>query len=375
MARSPRSRFAATVAAAVAVLLATVLLGSQPAAAVGPQQQQLTGFADLVPGQDGAGVIVAVLDTGVDLDHPALAGRLEQGWDFVDSDDSADDPNGHGTHVAGIVAGEPDAGGGGLAQGTTIMPVRVLDEDGNGDLTIIAEGIRWAANHGATVINLSLGDSGRLDRIRKSGPVAAAIREVSDRAVVVVSAGNDSQFEQIFRADVPALVVVAVDDQGQPAPFTNVGDVRAVAAPGVDVVSAAPAEPSTLFPSGTAGSATLSGTSMAAPFVSAAAAVLLQAGATPDDVPGLIQSTAQPHTDRRAGAGLLDIAAAVNELSTATATPGHASPSHSPTPAAPGQDESEPQAASWQFHTLAVIGIVALLLISVVGAVLAIRRR
>lgn len=398
-ARRGGQRVAAAVVLA-SLMVATMLVGvCAPAGAVVEAQRSLTGFDGLSAEQDGSGVVVAVVDTGVDLDHPAFAGRLAPGWDVVDSDDRPDDPHGHGTHVAGVVTGFSGAGGGGLAPGATIMPVRVLDTDGYGSLADIAAGIEWAADHGATVINLSFGDTGRLDRIRKSGPVAAAIRKVSDRAVVVVAAGNDSQFEQIFRASVPALVVVAVDDAAGPAEFTNVGDPRAIAAPGVEVLSTAPVDPSTLFPGGTSGVAPLSGTSMAAPFVSAAAAVLLQAGAPPATVAELLRATAQPNGDPRTGAGVLDAAAAVaavpvsadagstpsplpTDSSAAPTVPVPTDPSSTPSPGladgslAPLVDsEQDPDNRGLSATTMTLLAIGLLALLTVLAAVYAARRR
>lgn len=398
-ARRGAERVGAAVVLSLLMVGAVLVTVGSPAAAVADVQRSLAGFDGLSAEQDGSGVVVAVVDTGVDLDHPAFAGRLVPGWDVVDSDDRPDDPHGHGTHVAGVVAGFSGAGGSGLAPGARIMPVRVLDADGYGSLADIGAGIEWAADHGATVINLSFGDTGRLDRIRKSGPVAAAIRKVSDRAVVVVAAGNDSQFEQIFRASVPALVVVAVDDAGRPAEFTNVGDPRAIAAPGVEVLSTVPVDPSTLFPDGTSGAAALSGTSMAAPFVSAAAAVLLQAGAPPATVAELLRDTAQPNGDARTGAGVLDAAAAVAAVPASPGTPATPSPSPADSPAAPtvpapADTSAEPSPSSTDgplaspdasgedpdnrglsATTMALLAVGLLALVTVLAAVYAARRR
>ncbi|GAA4369470.1 S8 family serine peptidase [Agromyces bauzanensis] len=273
----------------------------------------LAGFEGLADeGHDGAGVVVAIVDTGLDLEHPAFEGRVVDGWDFVDDDDVPQDGNGHGTHVAGTVAAAIDWGTPSGAPAAAIMPVRVLDDNGAGSPELVARGILWAADHGAQVINLSLGDSGALDRVRRSGPIGLALREAAATAVVVVAAGNDGQYEQVFRAGVPGLVVVAVDGFGEAAPFTNIGDDRAVAAPGVEILSTAPSYPTTLFPEGTDGSAVLSGTSMAAPFVAAVAALLVQAGLSPAEIRDAIPATAaNPAGDPRLGAGIVNARAAL----------------------------------------------------------------
>jgi thermitase len=105
--------------------------------------------------------IIAVIDTGVDLSHPDLAGKIVAGYDFANSDPVPQDDYGHGTHVAGIAAAIADNGEGvaGIAWGAHIMPIKVLDNSGYGYTSHIAAGIQWAADHGAQVINLSLGGS------------------------------------------------------------------------------------------------------------------------------------------------------------------------------------------------------------------------
>jgi subtilisin family serine protease len=364
---------------ATAAALSIAALGAAPASfAVAPSQLERAGFSPLPANVDGDGVTVAVVDSGLDLDHPSFAGRIVTGWDFVDGDDYPDDENGHGTHVAGIVAASAGGATPGAAPGASIMPVRVLDASGAGSSETIADGILWAADHGADVINLSVDDSGRFDRIRKNGPIAGAIRAVSNRAVVVVAAGNDSQFEELFRAGVPALVVVAVDDQGQPAPFTNVGDPRAVAAPGVEVLSTAPTGPTTLFPSGTDGTATLSGTSMAAPFVSAEAALLIQTGHDASQVAETILASAQPTTDPRTGAGIIDAAAAIEHAGSASA-PSAAPPTPvaiaSATPTLEASPGSATVADDGSSYLLAVIIILGVLVVAfIVAFIVALRR-
>ncbi|HKE99695.1 MAG TPA: S8 family serine peptidase [Actinomycetes bacterium] len=137
---------------------------------------------------------VLILPTGVNLSHPDLAGKLVPGRDLVDGDDAPDDPNGHGTRVAGIAAAATANGIGvaGAAPQARIMPVRVLAADGSGDEGTIAQGIRWAAAHGAGVINLSLGEEGFASRLRRNGALNGAIRQVTAQyvlAVAVIAAG------------------------------------------------------------------------------------------------------------------------------------------------------------------------------------------
>ena len=130
------------------------------------------------PGATGKGVTIAVVDTGIDYNHIEFKGRIGAGYDFVDGDSIAEDSNGHGTHVAGTIAAAKDGRGiTGIAHDATIMPVRVLDEDGAGYLSDVIRGVRWATNNGADVINLSLGGTGY------SQAMADAIRQ--DRKSVV----------------------------------------------------------------------------------------------------------------------------------------------------------------------------------------------
>ena len=111
--------------------------------------------------RQGLGTVVAVIDTGVDLNHREFTGRIVQGYDFVDNDLLADDGNGHGTHVAGTIAGAYDNFGvTGVAFNSEIMPIRVLGDDGSGYTSDIISGIRFAADNNADVINLSLGGGG-----------------------------------------------------------------------------------------------------------------------------------------------------------------------------------------------------------------------
>jgi type VII secretion-associated serine protease mycosin len=214
---------------------------------------------------DGSGVVVAVVDTGVDATHPDLAGRVLPGRDLVDpARDGRYDPNGHGTHVAGIIAAATDGSGvTGLASGVRILPVRVLDTTGYGDDDRVAAGILWAADQGAQVINLSLGGPDP-DPVLK-----AAVEHVTTRGVIVVAAaGNDGMRGNPYSypaAHEQTIAVAATQPGDTRAAFSTSAPYVDIAAPGQSVLST--------FPGGRF--ATLSGTSMAAPYVAAAAALLV----------------------------------------------------------------------------------------------------
>ncbi len=239
-------------------------------------------------GDSGSGETVAVVDTGVDLTHQGLAGRVVAGPDFTANLNGSvpvtGDPNGHGTHVAGIVADHDPLGGLGGAPNATILAVRVLDQSGSGTVASVADGIIWAATHGAAVINLSLGAVGCNTALQLAVQTAE-----NDGVVVVAAAGNDASPELFSpAADTPqgVIAVAATDDSGGLAPFSNDGPFVALAAPGDEVLStctwtlptAPPNQAPCLFGPGETASDSaygyLSGTSMATPYVSAAAALV-----------------------------------------------------------------------------------------------------
>lgn len=207
-------------------------------------------------------VKIAVVDTGADLNHPDLSGRLAKGYNVLAKNSHPDDDNGHGTHVAGIIAAVTNNGEGvaGITWFNPIMPVKVMNAEGIGGSLDVAEGIRWAADHGADVINLSLGN------YQSSLVLEDAIRYALDKDIVVVAAaGNDNTNQPSFPAALPGVIsVAAVDWKGKRAPFSNYGDHIDIAAPGVYI-------PST-FTDGQY--ASLTGTSMAAPHVSALAGLI-----------------------------------------------------------------------------------------------------
>jgi len=224
-------------------------------------QINLTTTLDTYQGQ---GTIIAVLDTGVDLGHPTLAARLLAGRDIVNDDALPDDEGnglgwGHGTHVTGILAK--------VAPQSTILPVRVLDSNGRGNTFTLAYAIEWAVNQGADVINLSLGTNA--DSLVLRDTIQKAIAQ---GVIVVAAAGNMNTDQPQYPASYPDVIAVtAVDANNQKAPFANYGAAWVdLAAPGVGIIS------TMVGPLGS-GYATWSGTSMAAPFVSGAAARTRQA--------------------------------------------------------------------------------------------------
>src|SRR5262245_43181092 len=236
-----------------------------------------------------ADVTVAVVDSGVDLTHPDLVGRLRtDGRDFADGDDDPSDENGHGTNVAGIIAATLDNGEGivGLAPGISILPVRVMNAKGAGSDRAIARGVRYAADQGANVINLSLGATLTIDADTVSAQVTSAIRYAQGKgALVVVAAGNDFlPLENAIVGDNPdVLVVAATDENDVKADFSNSGPWVGVTAPGVHILSTMPTYDVYLtsqIPRDERfdkGYDYMSGTSQATPFVSALAALLFSA--------------------------------------------------------------------------------------------------
>jgi hypothetical protein len=215
----------------------------------------------------GTGAVVAVVDSGVDGNHPDLSGQLtDAGADFVaGSGNGRVDPNGHGTHVAGIVAAVQGNGIGvaGLAPRARVMPVRVLDENGAGWMSDIARGVTYAVDNGADVVNLSLGGT-------SADPVLKTALEYarSSGVIAVAAVGNQRQAGSptSYPAAFPGVVGVASTDSGDASSsFSNRGSYVDVAAPGGSIRST--------YPGGTY--ATWSGTSMATPYVAALAALAI----------------------------------------------------------------------------------------------------
>lgn len=259
----------------------------------------------------GANVTVAVVDSGSGP-HPDLAQNLLPGrsiFGAVETQDGTDlDSGGHGTHVAGIIAAVANngIGGSGVAPNAKILPVQVLDQAGQGDARDVASGVRFAADNGAKVINLSLGGT------TESPSLTQAIQYATEKgSLVVAAAGNGGASD---RPKWPAsldltLAVTAVDPSNNATSFDQRGDYIDLAAPGTSIISTAKGD-----------YLSLSGTSMAAGFVAGAAALLFAADSriTNTQVRDILIRTAtdigEPGRDATFGYGLVNMVAALAEL-------------------------------------------------------------
>lgn len=183
----------------------------------------------------GTASSVAVLDTGVDHSHPELSGNLLPGYDFINDDNDPSDDHGHGTRMAGIAGAlwNNSEGIAGVAPGSPIIPVKVLDEDGIGPYSAIAEGITWATDQGARVISLSLAGSSPSQALQDAVSYALA-----NGAVCVASAGNDGSSSPVYPAATTGAVAVgAIDEFDNHAWFSNTGAWLSHSAPGVSVLT------------------------------------------------------------------------------------------------------------------------------------------
>ncbi len=232
-------------------------------------------------------VIIAVIDSGVDLDHPDLQANIVSGWDFVNDDSQPDDDFGHGTHVAGIAAAVGNNGQGiaGVSWGAKIMPLKILDRWGSGNTHDLSQAIYYAADHGAKIINLSLGarySSWPCDWLE----VEDALNYTVNRGVLVVAAaGNDGQYGiNCPGAYDQVMAVGSTTSSDTRSYFSNFGPRLDIVAPGSYIYST--------YPGGSYYS--LSGTSMATPHVAGLAALIWSfvPSFTDTEVREIIQSTA-----------------------------------------------------------------------------------
>lgn len=364
----------------------------------------------------GRGTTIAVIDSGVAVDHEDLAGQLVEGTACQDTggdpsrcQGAPDDDDGHGTHVAGVAAAATGNGVGiaGTAPDARIMPVKVLFRacatcQSTGEAEDVSAAVRWAADRGADVINLSLGST---TSAVFGARFADAVRYAwSKGSIPVVAAGNDAVLTADLD-DAPAIVVSATDrDDGAPAYSNGVGTAQwALSAPGGDgsdtpdscsqqgeprgVLSTywSPDDPEGAY-------ACLSGSSMAAPHVSGALAILRSAGLSPDVAVQRLLDTAvdlgDPGPDARFGAGRLDLAAAVAGIAPGgEAVPAAPQPADPPasvggTGSQPGADPDAERAGPQLFveddaagAPRALVALaVALIALSGAGSLLALRR-
>ncbi len=266
----------------------------------------------------GMGVTVAVVDTGVACfdKGPFTRGtdlggtHCEGGWNFVDNSAEAYDDQGHGTHVAGTIAQTTNNGVGtaGLAYCATLMPVKVLNKSGWGTVANVAEGIRYAADHGAQIINMSLGGP------IKSKVLEDAVNHAVSKGVIIVAAAGNSGKAVGYPAAYPGVIAVsATDSNDNIAWFSSRGPQIALAAPGVNVTQ------QTICDGGKNKCemfGTFNGTSMASPHVAGVAAMVVGMGVTdPAAVRSTLESTARPKDDAKLyGAGIVDAAAAAHHV-------------------------------------------------------------
>lgn len=325
-------------------------------------------------GLRGEGIVVAVLDTGVDRSHPDLSDNILQGWNFVENNDDTTDRDGHGTMVTGVIAAIAGnkVGIAGVASKAKILPVKVLTAQGGSCLSV-DRGIMWAADHGAKVISMSLGGSNS-QRCRRID-VQAITYALSRNIVLVAAAGNENTDEPVFPAAYSesyagVIAVTAIDQSSKKATFSNFGSYVNIAAPGVEIASTFPG----------AKYAAGSGTSFAAPFVSGVAALLLSKSPhlSPSQVRETLCRQATPIGGSKDfyGCGLVNASALAAGSTTPPTEPIASKPSNpsNQPPSPPPVTTSAPQLQATTIFAI-VTTIILSSVVGVVGAVMLILRR
>ena len=256
-------------------------------------------------------VVVAVIDSGIDLTHPDLDGvAVVDPRNMVWNNDDVSDQVGHGTHVMGTIVAETNNGEGiaGIAPDSTLMPIKIADDSGFVAFSDMLDGVDWAREHGADVINMSLGGALTVDQVALGQPTFTAARDAG--ILMVAAAGNDATQIRMYPASFAGVVSVsAVDSTDTIAEFSNIGRAVDIAAPGVDLLSTIPGGDYALG----------SGTSMSSPHVAGVAALIRAArpGLDVDEVEAVLRASAvdlgAPGHDMVYGDGRVDAAAALVE--------------------------------------------------------------
>ncbi|MBI2875749.1 MAG: S8 family serine peptidase [Candidatus Tectomicrobia bacterium] len=251
----------------------------------------------------GNGIVVAILDTGVDGSHPDLAGKMVPGWNMYDNNSNTSDVHGHGTWVAGVVGAASNNGLGvaSVAWNALLMPVRISLPDGSAYWSTMANGVTWAADHGADVANISY------NKVSGSATVQSAAQYLRSKGgLVVVAAGNSGVFESISES--PALISVsATTSSDQLASFSSYGAYIDLSAPGASIITTARG----------GGYATVSGTSFSSPTTAGVIALIMAANLAlgPSQVEEILFQTADDlgaaGWDQYYGHGRVNAAAAV----------------------------------------------------------------
>ncbi|WP_329117424.1 S8 family serine peptidase [Streptomyces sp. NBC_01465] len=311
-----------------------IWLDAKVSAALDQSVPQIGAPTAWAAGYDGKGVKVAVLDTGIDATHPDLSDRIDEARNFSDSADTVD-RFGHGTHVADTIVGSGAASGGkykGVAPGARLLIGKVLGDNGSGSDSTVLAGMEWAAHSGAKVVSMSLGADTSTDG---TDPMSQAVNDLTKETgtLFVIAAGNSGPDATTLgtpgSADA-ALTVAAVDKQDKIAPFSSRGPRFGdnalkpdIAAPGVNIVAARAAGTAMGTPVD-ADYTSASGTSMATPHVSGAAAIIAQEH--PDwsaaDIKGALMSSAKvlPDGAFAEGSGRVDLTTAIHASVWATNT-------------------------------------------------------
>jgi thermitase len=264
------------------------LIGSVPGSPTGTISSDIKAPSAWEETTGDGTIVVAIVDSGVDLTHPDLAGNMKSsGRDFVNGDFDASDDYVHGTRMAGLIAAVSDNGEGiaGVAWNCKFLPVKVLDANGVGTSDKVAQGIIWAADNGASVINLSWGGASGDETLRNAVKYACETKGV----VVVAAAGNDGGsvcYPAVY--DDYVLAVAATDYNDARASWSNTGAALDVAAPGVRILSTVP---TWYFSSDSLPYGYADGTSMSAAHVSGLAALIrgLKPTLTPAQVMNVIR--------------------------------------------------------------------------------------